>query len=200
MDAVGRLTELQSERARAAGRVDTVERQMRDAGVAVQSALAALAEAERDGASAPKRAALEEAVVEAKRGVDREVWAAKVDGARHAVRDCDQAIRAHITANLDELVVKKEAAGEAVAERINTAAAEVVAGFHEWQALASSLGGLIGQVARPGPNDVSRSRADAAAQACQALLGQGGEQAPQLDRRNAPWDRLLGEAEAAVPA
>jgi len=47
-----KLAELQEQRARAAARVDDVEREARQAGAAVQQCLAELSEAERNGATA----------------------------------------------------------------------------------------------------------------------------------------------------
>ena len=49
-EARAKLAELQEQRARAAARVDDVEREARQAGAAVQQCLAELSEAERSGA------------------------------------------------------------------------------------------------------------------------------------------------------
>jgi hypothetical protein len=198
-NAIEELAALEARRAKAATHLDSVEAGARQAQAAVQERAQELAELERTGATSQRRTAAEQALGKAREAADRQLWAARIEGARQAIRGADVEIRQFTAEHLDPLLAGLEQErGVAAAERINRGAAEVVAGFLEWEAVATEIGQVVGRVARPGVHDVSRSQADDAARACQALLGQGGEQAPRLDRRVAPWDRLLGADEAAA--
>ena len=90
-----------------------------------------------------------------------------------------------------------EADGQLAAERLNSAAAELVAAQADWERVASQILSLIMQVARPAPGDVSYPRATEAARAVLALASLGGEEGPRLDRSRPPWAALLGEHEGA---
>jgi hypothetical protein len=116
-----------------------------------------------------------------------------LDGARAAARDVDRQVRAHVSTHLKELVQAREADGQIVAERINSAAADLIAAYAEYEAVAGGMGMLLTQVTRPGPEDVTRSRpeTDAAVKAAIALINLGGEEGPRLDRRRSPWNTLL---------
>jgi hypothetical protein len=190
-EATAKLAELKEQRARAAVRVDDVEREARQAGAAVQQCLAELAEVERSGATARRRTEAEAALATARQAADQQLWAARLSGAQQGLRECDQAIRAHISANLCPLLAEQEAAGELAAQRVDAAAAELVAAWMERERIAAGIGELVSKVARVEPTDVSRSRAEAAAQAAILLANQGGEVAPALDRRRDPWALLL---------
>jgi hypothetical protein len=191
-DAVVELTQLRERRARAARRVAELEREWRSANEQAAQASARLAEVERQGASAAARHKAEEALSEAK-ALAAQPWAERVDGAKRAVRDVDVAVRAHVSGHLVELVEALEADGRAVAERINAAAADLVAAHAEWEAVATELGATIAMVSPPGPLDVSRSQAEQAARAVAALVAAGGQEGPRVSRLNDPWARLLAE-------
>jgi hypothetical protein len=163
--------------------------------------LAELAEAERSGAAASHRPEAEAALAKARQAADQQLWTARLTGAQQGLRECDQAIRAHISANLLSLLGEQEAAGELAAQRVNAAAAELVAAWMERERIAAGIGELVSKVARVEPTDVSRSRAEAAAQAAISLANQGGEVAPALDRLREPWALLLAQpAPEAVSA
>lgn len=70
-------------------------------------------------------------------------WPERVEGAKAAVRDADQAKRAHIAANLAELVEALEQDGEAAAQRVDAAAASLVSAYLEREQIAQSLGALL---------------------------------------------------------
>jgi hypothetical protein len=196
-NAIEELAALEVGRAEAATHLDSVEAGARQAQAAVQERAQELAELERTGATSQRRTAAEAALRKAREAADHQLWVARIESARQAIRAADVEIRQFTAENLDALLAGLEQErGLAATERINRGAAEVVAGFREWQAVATEIGQVLGRVARPGPGDVSRSLSDEAARACQALLGQGGEQAPRLDRTNPPWDALLGGGEA----
>ena len=198
--ATEELARLQAQRVKAVAHLDSVDVGAREAVAAVQRAVDELAQAETSGSTARRLTELGAALGKAREAADRQLWQAREAAARAAIREVDVQVHQCTAENLDSLLVGLEQErGVAAAERINRGAAEVVAGVREWEAVATEIGQVIGQVARPGPHDVSRSLSDQAAQACQALLGQGGEQAPKLDRRNAPWDSLLGSEAEAVP-
>lgn len=157
----------------------------------MQDALTGLAEAERHGTSPAKRHALEERLAAAKATADQP-WLERIAGSQSAVRDADQAVRAHVTAHLAELVDGLEADGQAAAERVNEAAAALVAGWLEREQIASSISQLVTKVAPVVPGDVSWSKGEEAFRAATALLNADGEEGPKLTRDRDPWARLLG--------
>ncbi len=109
---------------------------------AARDASAALAEGERLGLTATKRHSLEEALAASAKGKADQPWPERVEGAKSAVRDADQAIRAHIASHLGELVEALEADGRVAAEKVNEAAAALVAGWLEREQIASSIAQL----------------------------------------------------------
>jgi hypothetical protein len=197
MDANAQLTKLQAERSAAAARVSEVEREWRAAIEAASVSSARLSEVERTGGNATSRRAAEEQLAEAKRRA-AEPWAERVEGAKAAGRDADRRYQTHVGAHLGELVETLEADGRIAAERVNAAAADLIAAHAEWQAVAGQISALITQVARPSTGDVSRSRpeADEAVRGAIALAHVGGERGVVLDRSRPPWNHLLGGHEA----
>jgi hypothetical protein len=197
MDANAELAKLQAERSAAAARVSEVEREWRAAVEAASVSSALLSEVERTGGNATSRRAAEEKLAESKRRA-AEPWAERVEGAKAAGRDADRRYRAHVGAHLGQLVEGLEADGRIAAERVNSAAADLIAAHAEWQAVAGQISALITQIARPSTGDVSRSRpeADAAVQGAIALAHVGGERGVVLDRTRPPWNHLLGEGQA----
>jgi len=161
MDAKQEFVKLQEQRAAAAARVHDLERKATAATVAAQEASAQLAEAERVGASAAKLHTLEERLAEAK-GVAAQPWAERISGHRQRVRDCDVAVRAFVAGHLDELVSGLEEEGRLAAQEVNEAAASLIAAHARRERIASAIGSLITQVARPAPGDVSFSASEEA--------------------------------------
>jgi hypothetical protein len=74
----------------------------------------------------------------------------RVEGAKAALRDADQAVTAHIGANLTELVEAKEADGRLVAEQFNETASALIALWLERERIASDISGLATKVAPVG--------------------------------------------------
>jgi hypothetical protein len=197
-EATAQLDELRKRRARAAARVSGLEQEWRTTVAAARNASAALAEAERIGASASKFHTLESRLADAKARA-AQPFAERIEGAKAAVRDTDQAIRAHIGGNLVELVEAKEADGARVAERINELAGALIEAWLERERIASDISALATKVAPISPGDVSWSRAEDAFRACTALLNADGEEGPTLSRVRDPWARILGAVPEAVP-
>ena len=198
-EATVKLAGLNERRARAAPRVSDLEQEWRSAVAAARDASAALAEGERQGLSTTKRHGLEESlsVTKAKAA---EPWPERVEGAKSAVRDADQAVRAHIAANLPELVEAKEADGRRVAEQFNESLGALIALRLEWERIASDISGVATKVAPLTPGDVSWSKAEEVFRAATALVNAGGEEGATLTRLRDPWAHLLGGVQESVPA
>ena len=129
-------------------------------GEALAAASAALVEFERAGDGAPaERRRLEKALADAKITA-AEPWAERAEGAKRRARDADQAVRVFIAANLAELVAVHEMEGAAAATRLNAAAEELIAAYHEREAIARQISALVGQSGGIRPGDVSGSDAD----------------------------------------
>jgi chromosome segregation ATPase len=192
------LAKVQEQRGRAAARVDALEREQRGAAAAAAAASAALAEHERQGgAPAGKRRELEQALAAAKSKA-AEPWPERIAGARSAVRDCDRAVRSFVAENLSELIADLEADGQAAAERVNSAAADLLAAYSEREAVAARIGGLASMVGSLRPGDVTYSRAEAVAREATRFVQVGGEAAPQL--RHDPREPRHAPLEAAGAA
>jgi hypothetical protein len=189
-----RLEALYERRSSAAGRLAEIEQSRRDATRQVADASAALAQIEREGASAPKRRQAEEMLAGAKAKADQP-WSERIAGAQAATRDADRLLRDHVAANLGELVTALESEGEAAAHAVDEAAANLVTAQLERDRIAAAIGQLITMVSRPGPADVSRSRADQLARDAATLAAGGGEDPPRVDRTRPPWSELLAEPE-----
>jgi hypothetical protein len=101
----------------------------------------------------------------------------RVEGAKAAARDVDRCYRAYVTEHLGELVDGHEADGRVAADRFNAVAADLLAAYAEDEQIAARIGRTIVVVARPGPLDVSRPRAEEAVRAVAALVAAGGEKA-----------------------
>jgi hypothetical protein len=185
------LEQLHAHRATAAARITTIERTWQEANERVANASAALAQAEREGATTARLRKAEDTLGTAKAKA-AEPWTERLDGARAAARDADRQLREFTAANLGELVAMLEKEGQQTADRINAAASELIAAWSEWEAIATRIGATITLVTPPGPYDVSRSTAEQTARAAMVLINDGGANGPTLDRNAAPWDTLLG--------
>jgi hypothetical protein len=190
METTAQLQQLQEQRTVAAARISDTERAWRNANQQAADASAALAEVERQGGNISKRRKAEETLAAAKQKA-AEPWQERLDGARAAARDVVRELREFAAENLGELVEALEQEGQATADRINAAAAELIAAHAEWEAIAGRIGATITMVSHPGPYHVSRSTAEQTVRAAVALINDGGEQGPVLDRNAAPWDTLL---------
>jgi hypothetical protein len=197
VDAVAELQELRERRSQAAGRVAALEREQRAARDEIAATTARLSEAERTGASKSTITKIEGELSKARQRLS-EPWDARINGARQAVRDVDVSVRQFVTEHLAELVEALEAEGRAVADRINSAAAELVAATSEWEAIAARIGQTIASISRPSPGDVSPNRAEQLAREAATFVAGGGAQGPQLSRLNEPWARLLQRETATV--
>src|SRR5262249_14383973 len=155
-----------------------------------------LTQAERAGGNAAKL----EAALATARSRASEPWGERIAGAQAATRDADRLIREHISANFAALLDVDEADGRIAAELVNQKAQELVDAVNGGEGTGSRMGLTIAQVRRPGPGDVTRSRADEAARAAARLLAEGGEEPPRLDRTIPPWSELLVEREPAAVA
>jgi hypothetical protein len=191
--ATDELDRLREERGRAGARVSGLEAEWRAAQEAVAQAAAEVAELERSGGSASSRHKVEEQLAAAKAKA-AEPWAERVDGARRAIRDHDQKLRAYTASNFDEIVTDIEARGAEAAARLNEAATAMLAAAADWNQAASQLGATLARVRNPDPFDVSRPSSEDAIRAVAALVAAGGEDGVRLDRTRPPWDTLLGGA------
>ena len=136
------LARLVEQRERANARIGEVEQQARDATFKLGEAREALIAAEREGGGAAARRKLEQELTTAKaRAVDP--WAERVEGARRAARDAQHTVQRFVAEHLDELVEYAKAEGQVAAERINTACAEMLAGYQEWSGIAHEISGLL---------------------------------------------------------
>lgn len=194
MGASEKLAELRTERARVVARVDDLDRQAREATIAAQTASAALIEHERAGGPAAKRRELEQNLAQAKAKA-AEPWLERIEGTRASVPDADRATREFIAAHLDDLLADLHADGQAVAERVNAAAAELVAAFTRRERIAAEISQLASQVARVDPGDVSFSKAEALSREAARFVQLGGETPPELQR-----DRWQPQLTASTPA
>lgn len=193
-DSATELAALVAKRGEAQRRVDELEAEQRAAGVARAEARAQLVEAERRGVRASERAKLERMLDDAERRPS--VLGARIEGARHARRDCDAEVARHVGEHLTELVAGREQAGEAAVADLNAAAEALVAAYERREAIAAEISQLASMVGAVQPGDVSRSRSEAIARAAADLLRTGGETAPTLDRD--PREPKYGTAPVAA--
>jgi chromosome segregation ATPase len=177
--ATEQMARLVEQRERANARIDEVQQQARDATSELGRTREALITAEREGAGAAARRKLEQELTTAK-ARSAEPWAERVEGARRAARDAQQVVQRFVGEHLDELVEARQVEGQAAAERINTACAEMLAGYAEWARVSQGMSQLLSLVGPVRPGDVSFSRCEALAREARRLLDQGGEQAPVL--------------------
>jgi hypothetical protein len=188
------LRELQEERAAAAARIGDLERQWRDANQDAVQASGRLTAAERAGAS-PNTIRKIEAELGTAKAKAAEPWSERIAGAQAASRDVERRLRQFTADNLGELVTAIEVDGELAAQRLNAAAADLLAAAAEWRSAEARIGQTIALVHRPTPHDVSRSRSEEVVRAVAALVAAGGEEGAKLDRSRDPWSHILGAPE-----
>jgi chromosome segregation ATPase len=193
-DASTQLATLVAQRDKANHRIEALADEQRAAGQARAEARAALVETERKGVPPTERRKLEDALTAAE--ARPSVLSARIEGARHGLRDADVEVARFVGENLRELVDGLEADARLVAEKINAAAEAIVAGLAEREAIASQISALASRVGRVHTGDVYRSAAEEVANAARKLLGQGGEVPPELRRD----PREPRHAQAAAPA
>jgi hypothetical protein len=184
--------ELAGKRDTASRRVDQLEDEQRAAAQAHQQARAALVEAERTGARPAELRKLEEGLTSAE--ARPRVLAARIEGARHAVRDVDVELARFVRGNLTELVAPHEEQGKLVKAKIDAAAEAIVNGLVEREAIAQRIFGLVSMVAATQPGDVTRTKIELLARQAADLLRAGGEVAPELLRDPRPEQSELVEA------
>jgi hypothetical protein len=164
-------------------RVDEIDREQREANKRAATASDALAELERralagDDVSA-QRKKLEAELAKAKAKA-AEPWAERRAGGQQAVRDHEQRVVLFVGEHFAELYGELAEDAEAAATRVDQAAHELIAAYHERQLIEGRVTMLAATIRSPRPGDVERTRAEAVAAAASALLQGGGEQAPLL--------------------
>jgi chromosome segregation ATPase len=183
MDTTAAMNKLVEARERANDRVRELEAEQRLASQTLVAARETLVQFERRGGGRPaERRQLEEALAKAKKAAE-EPWSERLEGARRAARDAQHEVQRFVAEHLAELVEAREVDGQAAAERINTAAAEMLAGYQEWSQVATEINGLLALVGPVRPGDVSFTRCEALAREASTLLREGGEQAPVVRHR-----------------
>lgn len=192
--AADSYADLAGKRVAATRRVSELEAEQRAASQARAEARAALVEGERNGIRPAERAKLEKALAEAE--TKPQILGARIEGARQAVRDAEIAQAQCVRDNLSELVLPLEEQGKLAAAKINDGAEMILAGLAEREAIAGQISALASMVGWMQPGDVSRTAAEEAARAANALLGAGGETPPELLRD--PRQPVQGEPLAAA--
>jgi hypothetical protein len=181
MDAVDQLRQLQDRRAEATARTAELEHQARQAAQEAQARSAELTELERTDSTTAKRRQAEQALTTARARAD-EPWAERVAGARARVRDIDKELRAHVEANLLEVIAPHEADAAAAVTDMLSHAEGIVTAYRQREDAARRIGGLLALVTRVSPGDVGPlSRADQLVQEANRLLATG-EPSPRLQR------------------
>jgi hypothetical protein len=171
------------------GRVDQTAAAARRAQAELAEAREALVAIERsagaEGPSASERAAAEKRLARAEQEA-RAPWRERVQGAERAAQDAHRLVQLHAAENLGELVAELEEDGEAAAAEVDQAAQAFLAAVARRAEAERALIATVALTRRMNPNDVSRSRADEARRAVEALLAAGGETAPELRRELVP--------------
>jgi hypothetical protein len=197
--ATTQLEQLVAKRTRATARVAEVQAEWRLAGQTLQAARESLVTFEgRGNGRQAERSELEAALADAKARAD-EPWAERVEGAQRHERDAHRHVQEHVAENLDELVGELERQGAVAASSLNAAARALLDAYSERENVAQQIGALVALIARVEPGDVSRTRAEQAAQALRALVEAGGEHGPVL-RRDPRLALRRMPAAAAIPA
>jgi hypothetical protein len=183
-------------------RVDEVERQQRDATARAAAVSAALAELERRGLAGAdvgaQRKKLEAELAKAKAEA-AEPWAERISGGQQAVRDHEQQVALFVGQHFPELYGELAEDAEAATGRFNHLCNELLAAYYERMTVESRVTALNAMVRQPEPNAVFRTRAEAVAQAVNALLQGGGEAAPLLrNDPRPPRDEPAAEPEPAA--
>jgi hypothetical protein len=146
-EAMARLGE---RRARAAARIEQLEKEAREAGRALTEARDALVDFERRGGRPAERTKLERTLAEAKARA-AEPWQERVEGARHALRDVDAEQQRFAGEHLTELVETLEADGRIAATDLNAHAQGVLEAFQRRERIAAEISALASTVG-PGPS------------------------------------------------
>jgi hypothetical protein len=180
-----RMTELVEQRARANNRIREVENEQREAAEALMAARETVTEFHRTGGRPVDQKRLEGQLATAQGRFD-EPWSVRIEGARRAARDAHELVQSFVAEHLDELLLSCGPAGEAAAERISNAAAELLAGFSDWSQAAQEMSALLSLVGQTQPGDVSASRCDAVAREVSRLIQEGGEVPPVVRRDPRP--------------
>jgi hypothetical protein len=190
------LAELVEARAEAQRRVREIEGEQGAAAQMRQEARARLVEAERRGVRPAELRKHEQALADAE--TKPNILGARLEGARHGLRDADVEVARFVVANLREVVEPLEEEGRLVAADFNAHAEALVAAYHRREAIASEISRLAAMTGRMRPGDVARGRGEAVVRAASDLLRAGGELPPTLDRD--PRQPRHGALAEAVPA
>lgn len=178
------LADLIARRGELTAAVDRLDHDQRAAGEAARRASAAVADLQRrtlGGETIPaSRVKTAEQELSRARSRASEPWQERRQGATAAIVDADRAISTFVIGRFDDLVAGLVAQGEQAAQAIDDAAARLLQAHAERAAIANRMSSLASLVRAVRPGDVSRSRAERAAHAAQALLDGGGEVPPSL--------------------
>jgi hypothetical protein len=164
-------------------RIDEVSRAARAASAELAAAKEALVELEREAAAGKVTATARK---ESEQRLDRaeqaagQRWAERSAGAERAAQDARAAIQVHIAANFDAIVDELEENGRAGAQQVDHTAQGFLDACGRRAEAEQNLISITALVRAMGPNDVTRTRTDAARQAVAEFVQRGGEQPPEL--------------------
>ncbi len=184
-DAAVELARLVGSRAELEQRLNTLDRQQRDAAAMLEKRSAELTALERrelegEQVSAAQRGKAEEALTKAK-VAHAANWAEKRSALRGALDGHQGRVQAFVAENFRELVAEVEQEGAEAARKVNDAATALVEAAHKRDAASRRLDALITAVRGQSKfGDVAISRSEAAVGAAERLLSDGGEVAPVL--------------------
>jgi hypothetical protein len=112
-----------------------------------------------------------------------EPWGERLAGLNDAVRDAAAAIQRHTAENFDALMAELDDLARAAAKDVDDALGEVHAAFLRREHVAAHVYSLLAAVGgRSAPNAVAMSRVEKIANACAAVLDNGGEAVPRMTR------------------
>jgi hypothetical protein len=188
------MAQLVAQRSRAQNRVREIEAEERAAHAALVPAREALVQFEAAGNGRPAdRQKLEDAFAAARGLALGTPWPERRQGAERAAREAHRHVQLYAGEHLGELVEEIEERGQAAAERLTGHADGVLAEFDERERLAGELSALLALLGQVGPNDVSRSKAEALVAEARRLVENGGERGPTVLRDLRPPDDVAIE-------
>jgi hypothetical protein len=135
------------------------------------------------GVTAAQRRKAEERLDQAEQAAG-ERWPERRAGAERAAADAHQAVQRHVAEHFDAIVGELEQTGRAAAEHVDATAQAFLDACDRRAEAERNLIETVALVRHPmKPNDVSRSRTEAATRAVGDLIESGGERAPELQIR-----------------
>jgi hypothetical protein len=182
-----RLTQVEVELRARVGQVGMDARAASTELAAAKDALIALErKAGAGGPTAQQRAAAEKRLARAEETA-KAPWPERRLGAEAAVRDAHHRVQLHAVEHLAELVGEVEEAGAEAAEAVNDAGRLFVEAVARRREIEQALIEIVSLTQNMTPGTLNRPRSDAARQAIEQLLLEGGEIGPALrDRELVP--------------